>query len=71
MNNNTTNSGKQQTRVRNIFELKTNVFHSGIEELRMCTSLAYRAAYVTVIYVTLRGQYWKSFLDWWKTSIEN
>jgi hypothetical protein len=53
MNNDTTNSGKQQTRVRNICLLKTNVLHSGIGGLSMRTSLAYRTACVTSIYVSL------------------
>jgi hypothetical protein len=40
--------------VRNIFVLKSNVIHSGIGRLRMrTTSLAYRTAYVTGIYLTL------------------
>jgi hypothetical protein len=48
MSNDPTKSGKQQSRVRNIFVIKTNVLHSGIGGLRMrTTSLAYRAAYVT------------------------
>jgi hypothetical protein len=38
MNNDTTNSGKQQRRVKNIFVLKTNVLHSGIVGLRMRTT---------------------------------
>jgi hypothetical protein len=52
MNNDITNNGKQQRRVTNIFILKTNVLNSGIGGLRMRTSLAYRAAYVTSIYLT-------------------
>jgi hypothetical protein len=41
--------------VKNIFEQKkTNVLHSGIRELCMGTSsLAYWAAYITGIYLTL------------------
>jgi hypothetical protein len=47
-------SGKQQTIVRIIFILKTNVLHSGIGGLRMRTkSPAYRAAYVRGILLTL------------------
>jgi hypothetical protein len=56
MNNDTANSGaaKNNRRVRNIFVQKTNVLNSGIVGLRMRrTSLAYRAAYVTGIYLTL------------------
>jgi hypothetical protein len=53
MNNDTTNSGKQQSRARNVFVLKTNILNSGIGGLRMRTSLAYRAAYVTGIHLSL------------------
>jgi hypothetical protein len=54
MNNDTTNSGKQLTRMKNIFVLKTNVLHSGIGWLRMRTSsFTYWTAYVTRIYITL------------------
>jgi hypothetical protein len=52
MNNGTTKSGKQQTSVRNVFVLKTNVFHSGIRGYA-CAQLAYRTAYDTGIHLAL------------------
>jgi hypothetical protein len=53
MNDDTTNSGKQQTHVRNISVLQINVLNSGTEGLCMHTSsLVYQAAYVTGIYLT-------------------
>jgi hypothetical protein len=61
MNNDTANSGAAESNrsVRNIFVLKTNVLNSGIGGLRMrTTSLAYQAAYVTGIYLTLAHSIW-------------
>jgi hypothetical protein len=55
MNDDPTNNGKQQRRVRNIFVLKTNVLNSGIAGLRMRTSsLAYQAAFVTTFAYSTR-----------------
>jgi hypothetical protein len=59
MNKDITNSRKQQTYMRNIFVQKTNVLHSGIGGLRMCTSLAYCAADVTSIYLILADSNWE------------
>jgi hypothetical protein len=66
MNNDTTNSEKQHTLAGNILVLKTNVLHSGMggggRGLRMrTTSLAYRAAYVTGIYLALADRTYRPF----------
>jgi hypothetical protein len=62
MKTDTTNSGPAESK-KHVFVLKTNVFHSGIGGLRMRTSLAYRAAIVTGIYLNLADSRWVSFLD--------
>lgn len=43
----------KQRNAINIFVLRTNVFHSGIERLRMRTSLGYWVTYVVDIYLNI------------------
>jgi hypothetical protein len=48
-----------------MFVLKTNALHSGIRGLRMRTTLSYRVAFVTGIYLTLTDSNWRQWGKPW------